>query len=80
MARTKQTMRPMTEEEKKATRLRSEEVKRTKQSSGEKVVLPVSKGGKSKMKAKSHLLRQQKLFKELRNAQVAVDLLFLGHL
>ena len=43
MARTKQTVWPMTEEEKKAARLRSEEIKRSKQSSGEKEVLAASK-------------------------------------
>ena len=74
MARTKPTVRPMTEEEKKAARLRSEEIKRSKQSSGEKEVLAVSKGGKSKMKARSQLLCQQKLFKEIRHAQATVDL------
>ena len=74
MTRTKQTMWPMTEDEKKATHLKLEEVKRNMQSAGEKEILSVSKGGKSKMKVKSQLLRQQKLFREIRNAQTVVDL------
>ena len=51
-----------------------EEIQKNKQLVGEKENLQVSTRGKSKMKVKSQLMHQQKLFKEIRNAQAALDL------
>ena len=48
----------MIEDKKKIAHQKLEEIQKSKQSSREKETLPVSKGGKSKMKANSQLLRQ----------------------
>ena len=50
----------MTEDEKKIARAKLEKIQKNKQSIGEKENLQVSTRDKSKMKAKSQLMRQQK--------------------